>query len=104
MLVLEGELREVGNRMQEERRKRITMKKNFGEAMEKMEEMMGRMMEELMREMIDHMTDEKVKNMWEAVTKTQMHGLPQNKIGEITDRATESTRVKKRTRLEVEEF
>lgn len=69
-----------------------------------MEEIMGRMMEELMGEMMDYMMDIKINDMWEAIKKHQMDGLPHNKIGEITDRAAKSTRVKKRTRLEVEEF
>ena len=102
---LESELREVENKLQEERRKRVTMKKNFGEAMKAMmEEMMGQMMEEMMREMMDHMTDEKIKDLWEAIKQLQIEGLPQNRIGESTDRLTESTRMKKRIRLEVEEF
>ena len=49
------------------------------------------------------MTDEKTKDIWETIKQLQIQALPQKEISEVIDRTAESI-VKKRTRLEVEEF
>ena len=89
---LESQLRELEKGLQEERRKRVAMKKDFRQAMEAM-----------IGEMIDNITDEKTKNIWEAIKQLQIERVSQQVIGEITDRDAKSV-MKKRTRLEVEEF